>query len=164
MAKSSSKDTSIRTRRKRTHLNFYQLAILQQSYDNNPLPDNAIRSHLARQLGVTDRTVQIWFQNRRAKERRSMKSGDNNRLDHIQHYDKDTVTRCQPTFRSLVTPEQYEHRRSMTKQRCNKKPATATYPQHQSLLTSPSSSNLVPEMAQDEPVPAGKLLNQEQAR
>ncbi|KAI7876582.1 homeobox-domain-containing protein [Lichtheimia hyalospora FSU 10163] len=162
MVQSSSNNTSTRTRRKRTHLNFYQLAILQQSFDNNPLPDNAIRSHLARQLGVTDRTVQIWFQNRRAKERRSIKSGDSNQQDHIQHDVKGSTTRCQPTFRSLVTPEQYEHRRSI-KQRCGKKPnttptaTTTTYSQHQSTTTiSSTSDNLVPDITQNELVPAGQ--------
>ncbi|WVR04565.1 hypothetical protein IAU60_001572 [Kwoniella sp. DSM 27419] len=44
-----------------------QLKILEYWYDINPKPDNALREHLAGQLGMTKRNVQVWFQNRRAK-------------------------------------------------------------------------------------------------
>ncbi|WWC67857.1 uncharacterized protein I206_101774 [Kwoniella pini CBS 10737] len=44
-----------------------QLKILEYWYDINPKPDNALREHLAAQLGMTKRNVQVWFQNRRAK-------------------------------------------------------------------------------------------------
>ncbi|OCF37406.1 hypothetical protein I316_00527 [Kwoniella heveanensis BCC8398] len=44
-----------------------QLKILEYWYDINPKPDNSLREHLAAQLGMTKRNVQVWFQNRRAK-------------------------------------------------------------------------------------------------
>jgi hypothetical protein len=56
--------------RKRTHLKPSQVAVLQESFVTNTLPDATIRSQLALELGVTERTVQIWFQNRRAKARK----------------------------------------------------------------------------------------------
>ncbi|OAD00615.1 Homeodomain-like DNA binding domain-containing transcription factor, partial [Mucor lusitanicus CBS 277.49] len=56
--------------RKRTHLNPTQVATLQDSFSTNPLPDSSVRSRLARELAVTERTIQIWFQNRRAKARK----------------------------------------------------------------------------------------------
>jgi hypothetical protein len=48
-----------------------QVAVLQESFVTNALPDATKRSHLARALEVSERTVQIWFQNRRAKARKS---------------------------------------------------------------------------------------------
>ncbi|KAG1140191.1 hypothetical protein G6F37_009309 [Rhizopus arrhizus] len=57
--------------RKRTHLKPSQVAVLQESFMTNTLPDSAIRTRLASELDVSERTVQIWFQNRRAKARKS---------------------------------------------------------------------------------------------
>ncbi|KAI8381303.1 uncharacterized protein BYT42DRAFT_545216 [Radiomyces spectabilis] len=56
--------------RKRTHLKPHQLKILLESFADNELPDADIRYRLAQTLGVSTRTVQIWFQNRRAKKRK----------------------------------------------------------------------------------------------
>ncbi|KAI7852653.1 homeobox protein EgHBX4, partial [Circinella umbellata] len=55
---------------KRTHLKPSQLTILQNSFSVNPLPDASVRSQLAQDLNVSERTIQIWFQNRRAKARK----------------------------------------------------------------------------------------------
>lgn len=56
--------------RRRTHLKPSQVAVLQETFVTNTLPDAAVRAQLAHELGVTERTVQIWFQNRRAKARK----------------------------------------------------------------------------------------------
>nr|XP_019047276.1 hypothetical protein I302_03885 [Kwoniella bestiolae CBS 10118]OCF26206.1 hypothetical protein I302_03885 [Kwoniella bestiolae CBS 10118] len=53
-----------------------QLKILEYWYDINPKPDNALREHLAAQLGMTKRNVQVWFQNRRAKMKGLAKKDD----------------------------------------------------------------------------------------
>ena len=39
-----------------------------QSYNTNPLPSRDLRRALATDLGVNERNVQIWFQNRRQRE------------------------------------------------------------------------------------------------
>ncbi|CEP07042.1 hypothetical protein [Parasitella parasitica] len=62
--------TSPSATRRRTHLKPSQVAVLQETFVTNTLPDAAVRSQLAHELGVTERTVQIWFQNRRAKARK----------------------------------------------------------------------------------------------
>ncbi|KAI9314201.1 hypothetical protein BX666DRAFT_2020286 [Dichotomocladium elegans] len=112
------------TRRKRTLLNFNQLAILQHSFAKNPLPDNAVRAKLAIDLGVTERTVQIWFQNRRAKTRKSSKellaqqnvaSGPSENPQ--QRRSLPSGGRYQPTFRTLMTPERYEELRDRRRPR-----------------------------------------------
>ncbi|KAI8920852.1 homeobox domain-containing protein, partial [Powellomyces hirtus] len=46
-----------------------QLQVLELSYVNNRKPDAKEREMLARRIDMTPRGVQIWFQNRRAKEK-----------------------------------------------------------------------------------------------
>ncbi|KAI8070755.1 hypothetical protein BC940DRAFT_351950 [Gongronella butleri] len=87
--------------RKRTHLSGEQIASLQASFDNNPLPDATIRHRLAVALNITERTVQIWFQNRRAKARK-MEAGPSNA----------STSRYQATFRTMMTPDQFEKQSS----------------------------------------------------
>ncbi|KAI9313483.1 hypothetical protein BX666DRAFT_695620 [Dichotomocladium elegans] len=103
------------------------LTVLQESFVTNPLPDAAIRARLARDLGVTERTIQIWFQNRRAKARKLdamsgsfRKSGaDGNKVPCLMPSVRtgwieppcNTGTphqRYQATFRTMMTPERFE--------------------------------------------------------
>ncbi|KAL1921726.1 uncharacterized protein VTP21DRAFT_10368 [Calcarisporiella thermophila] len=53
--------------RKRMRTTPEQLAILQQIFAANPTPNSHLRLHIARHLDLPLRSVQIWFQNRRAK-------------------------------------------------------------------------------------------------
>ncbi|KAI8981036.1 hypothetical protein BDB01DRAFT_795089 [Pilobolus umbonatus] len=65
---SESNDTDkTSTPRKRTRASSDQLSILEKSFNNNPSPNSRVREHLSRQLGMSERSIQIWFQNRRAK-------------------------------------------------------------------------------------------------
>ncbi|GAA5862983.1 hypothetical protein JCM3774_006710 [Rhodotorula dairenensis] len=47
-----------------------ELAILESEYRVKPRPDPIERAHLAERLGMTVRAVQVWYQNRRQKEKR----------------------------------------------------------------------------------------------
>ncbi|GMT24063.1 hypothetical protein PFISCL1PPCAC_15360, partial [Pristionchus fissidentatus] len=60
--------------RSRSFLNENQLAILQTHYRRNAFPSKYELSSVAEQIGVNKRVVQVWFQNTRAKERRSSRS------------------------------------------------------------------------------------------
>ncbi|KAI7870161.1 homeobox domain-containing protein, partial [Spinellus fusiger] len=40
---------------------------LEETFQINPKPNSKIRRHLAEQLEMPLRSVQVWFQNRRAK-------------------------------------------------------------------------------------------------
>lgn len=113
-----------RTIRKRTHLTASQIASLQASFATNPLPDSAIRHSLSMSLGITERTVQIWFQNRRAKARKmdekiNEKAGSTSSSSSSSSLTTTSATststpsttqtpRYQATFRSLMTPELFE--------------------------------------------------------
>lgn len=44
-----------------------QLKVLEQTFETNIRPDANMRKKLGEQLGMTPRSVQVWFQNRRAK-------------------------------------------------------------------------------------------------
>ena len=49
------------------------LQILENCFHEVKHPDTSRREKLAKQLGLPVKTIQIWFQNRRAKERKDEK-------------------------------------------------------------------------------------------
>ncbi|KAL1916476.1 uncharacterized protein VTP21DRAFT_5667 [Calcarisporiella thermophila] len=55
--------------RKRLRTTPEQLAVLEDMFLSIPSPDSRLRHILAKRLGMTERSVQIWFQNRRAKSK-----------------------------------------------------------------------------------------------
>lgn len=113
--------------RRRTHLKPSQVAVLQESFVTNTLPDASMRAQLAQDLGVTERTVQIWFQNRRAKARKLEAAGGlpslvpNVRTGWI---DMPQINQPpQATFRSYITPECYQNEPSIKRRpRSSSKP------------------------------------------
>lgn len=54
---------------KRYRPSWQQRILLEQIFEKNQYPDLNLRTQLAGQLGITPRKVQIWFQNRRTKEK-----------------------------------------------------------------------------------------------
>jgi len=60
-------------RHKRFKKDQSQVEILEEAFKNNPLPTKKMKEKLALEAGLTPRAVQVWFQNRRAKERRQSK-------------------------------------------------------------------------------------------
>jgi hypothetical protein len=65
-----------------------QRAILEASFQQEPIPSRQVKQGLAVQLGISPRKVQIWFQNRRAKERR-MLNMKNNHMRNNDNKDND---------------------------------------------------------------------------
>ncbi|KAI9004148.1 hypothetical protein BC832DRAFT_75350 [Gaertneriomyces semiglobifer] len=49
-----------------------QQRVLEEVFSHSPSPSSTVRSNLAVQLGLSERSVVIWFQNRRAKYRRDL--------------------------------------------------------------------------------------------
>uniref|UniRef100_A0A6B2LJU6 Homeobox domain-containing protein n=1 Tax=Arcella intermedia TaxID=1963864 RepID=A0A6B2LJU6_9EUKA len=60
--------------KKRFRTTPHQLQVLEKTYEADKMPSLALREDLAQKLGMTPRRVQVWFQNKRAKERRNTKS------------------------------------------------------------------------------------------
>ncbi|EEH45852.2 uncharacterized protein PADG_02002 [Paracoccidioides brasiliensis Pb18] len=52
-----------------------QLATLEMEFNKNPTPTAAVRERIAEEINMTERSVQIWFQNRRAKIKMIAKKG-----------------------------------------------------------------------------------------
>lgn len=86
-----SKEESKRTKRKRKTPE--QLAVLEREFEANPMPNKEMRDQLSSHLGLTSRQVQIWFQNKRAKEkhrRSSSRSPPQSRSPSISFINKPT--------------------------------------------------------------------------
>lgn len=52
---------------KRQRATQEQLVVLEQEFIKNPTPTASVRERIADDINMTERSVQIWFQNRRAK-------------------------------------------------------------------------------------------------
>lgn len=63
-------------KKKRQRTSPDQLAILEQIFQTDKMPNQQTRVQLADQLGMSSRRVQIWFQNKRAKVKRSVSKND----------------------------------------------------------------------------------------
>lgn len=60
-------------KRPRTTITAKQLEILRASYNTSSKPSRHVREQLAQETGLDMRVVQVWFQNRRAKDKRQKK-------------------------------------------------------------------------------------------
>ncbi|OQV24549.1 putative LIM/homeobox protein Lhx2 [Hypsibius exemplaris] len=69
-----------RTKRMRTSFKHQQLRSMKQYFGINHNPDAKDLKQLAQKTGLTKRVLQVWFQNARAKYRRSLLKQDPNRV------------------------------------------------------------------------------------
>ncbi|KAH0547564.1 hypothetical protein FGG08_000289 [Glutinoglossum americanum] len=69
-----------------------QLATLEVEFNKNPTPTAVVRERIAQEINMTERSVQIWFQNRRAKikliAKKSFETGEDCDAipDSMRHY------------------------------------------------------------------------------
>ncbi|XP_023665371.1 LIM/homeobox protein Lhx3-like isoform X2 [Paramormyrops kingsleyae] len=76
-AKQREADSSVK--RPRTTITAKQLETLKLAYNNSPKPARHVREQLSSETGLDMRVVQVWFQNRRAKEKRLKKDAGGHR-------------------------------------------------------------------------------------
>ena len=57
------------SKRRRTCINDHQLRMLMETYQSNRRPSRHMIEKLSRKIGLRSKVVQIWFQNRRAKDK-----------------------------------------------------------------------------------------------
>ncbi|KAI9020838.1 Homeodomain-like protein, partial [Phycomyces nitens] len=50
-----------------------QLELLEKTFSINPSPNNRMREQMSKELAMSERSIQIWFQNRRAKVKNQAK-------------------------------------------------------------------------------------------
>ncbi|KAL1231989.1 Mechanosensory protein 3 [Trichinella pseudospiralis] len=60
----------LKRRGPRTTIKPFQLQMLSEAFTKTPKPTKHVRAKLALDTGLTMRVIQVWFQNRRSKERR----------------------------------------------------------------------------------------------
>lgn len=60
----------------RRRVSSYQYSVLEEEYRANNKPNASKRHQLADRLGMTPRTVQIWFQNKRAKAKQQQQQSN----------------------------------------------------------------------------------------
>ncbi|VDM98101.1 unnamed protein product, partial [Thelazia callipaeda] len=60
----------LKRRGPRTTIKQYQLDMLNKTFTSTPKPSKHARAKLALETGLSMRVIQVWFQNRRSKERR----------------------------------------------------------------------------------------------
>ncbi|KAI2808722.1 LIM/homeobox protein Lhx3 [Blomia tropicalis] len=75
----SAKQRESSSKRPRTTITAKQLETLKIAYNNSPKPARHIREQLSHDTGLDMRVVQVWFQNRRAKEKRLKKDAHANK-------------------------------------------------------------------------------------
>ncbi|TPX71976.1 hypothetical protein CcCBS67573_g06017 [Chytriomyces confervae] len=68
-------DDDSRSTNMRKRASVAQISALDEAFSMNPNPDSATRKLLAVKCGMTPRSVQIWFQNRRARIRLAERNG-----------------------------------------------------------------------------------------
>ncbi|XP_055917123.1 LIM/homeobox protein Lhx3 isoform X1 [Eupeodes corollae] len=66
-------------KRPRTTITAKQLETLKNAYNSSPKPARHVREQLSQDTGLDMRVVQVWFQNRRAKEKRLKKDAGRTR-------------------------------------------------------------------------------------
>ena len=54
----------------RTTIKAKQLEVLKTCFDQNPKPTRQVREQLAKETGLPMRVIQVWFQNKRSKQKR----------------------------------------------------------------------------------------------
>jgi len=70
-------DNDLLNKKKRQRTSPDQLAILEQIFQTDKMPNQQTRVHLADQLGMSSRRVQIWFQNKRQSMRQTSRQAAN---------------------------------------------------------------------------------------
>ncbi|KAG5441939.1 LIM/homeobox protein Lhx3 [Clonorchis sinensis] len=72
-AKARESELDSANKRPRTTITAKQLEALKRAYNESPKPVRHVREQLSAETGLDMRVVQVWFQNRRAKEKRLKK-------------------------------------------------------------------------------------------
>jgi len=91
-------------KRPRTTISSAQLDALKRAYNNSCKPARQVRERLSAETGLDMRVVQVWFQNRRAKEKRLRKDVGRHHHHHRRrhHHHHQQQQQHRPTYRRVV--------------------------------------------------------------
>jgi hypothetical protein len=79
---------------KRERASWQQRLVLEKLFQSNQYPDLLLRTQLAPQIGMNPRKIQIWFQNRRTKQKGLKKNSNETNLQPL--------TTIPPSMRSNI--------------------------------------------------------------
>ncbi|XP_018608856.2 LIM/homeobox protein Lhx4-like isoform X2 [Scleropages formosus] len=96
-------DSESGAKRPRTTITAKQLETLKNAYKKSPKPARHVREQLSSETGLDMRVVQVWFQNRRAKEKRMKKDAGRHRRGQL--YRSGKRSRCDVKARRESSPE-----------------------------------------------------------
>ncbi|KAI9289579.1 hypothetical protein BC943DRAFT_314714 [Umbelopsis sp. AD052] len=137
------------SQKKRSRATAEQLAILEDTFAVNVSPNSKLRAHLSARLNMTERSIQIWFQNRRAKVKHLQKKAE------IQAQE-DAIKTSAYYHRHSLTPGYYP-RSTMAYHRPSL-PPNMTFPRSYSagmVATYPMRPNMAPHSYHSAGWPAG---------
>ncbi|XP_067127228.1 LIM/homeobox protein Lhx3-like isoform X1 [Centruroides vittatus] len=94
------------SKRPRTTITARQLEKLKSAYTTSPKPARHVREQLSQDTGLDMRVVQVWFQNRRAKEKRLKKDTGKSRWnEYFRHGNAKQSSGNSTSTRATPTPE-----------------------------------------------------------
>ncbi|KAI8364880.1 homeobox domain-containing protein [Choanephora cucurbitarum] len=90
---------------KRKRITPEQFCLLSELFQQTDTPSHELREKLAKKLNMTNREVQVWFQNRRAKVNRIrlQEQEEQQQQQHMQHYYPYTNKRVKFNYWSTAT-------------------------------------------------------------
>ncbi|KAK9767130.1 hypothetical protein K7432_003322 [Basidiobolus ranarum] len=108
---SGKENSSSNSTKKRTRASPEQLAILEDAFMTNTSPNSKVREALAERIKMSERSIQIWFQNRRAKVKLMQKRSH---LLQQEAISRQYFNSCMPMFSNGVYPFRNDMRPSQS--------------------------------------------------
>ncbi|RCH80172.1 hypothetical protein CU097_001950, partial [Rhizopus azygosporus] len=89
--------------RSRKRFTIEQSRVLEDAYKEHGHPSRDFKEKIAKKFSTSPRRIQIWFQNRRAKDKRDKKSGDPHpQISHSSCHLEITLTQSDPSIRDSM--------------------------------------------------------------
>ena len=145
--------TSIKTKRKRATPT--QLSVLNRVFNQTFFPSTELRMELGKQLGMSPRTVQIWFQNKRQSMRTAceqpiprhhqlQKFKTNNNIHTTPHTSPPSLSPLLACNQPVIISSPYHNQHRYDQQQMEQMSPPSSYQQHEEEPPYHNSTTLAP--------------------